>query len=104
MEFDKLDISQDMISHLISLDYKNMTSVQEKAIPHILQNQDIIVQAKTSSGKTLCFSIPIIEKLNTTKFIIQALIICPTRELSDQVSSYIRKIAKFKQNIKILRK
>jgi len=102
LDFDKLDISQDMINHLISLDYKNMTHVQEKAIPHILQNQDIIVQAKTSSGKTLCFSIPIIEKLNTTKFIIQALIISPTRELSDQVASYIRKIAKFKQNIKIL--
>ena len=79
-----------------------MTEIQEKSLPTILNNQDIIAQAKTGSGKTISFGIGLVNKLEVKKFRIQSLILCPTRELANQVAGEIRKLARHIHNVKIL--
>ncbi len=79
-----------------------MTPVQAESLPHILQNRDIIAQAKTGSGKTAAFGIGLIHKLDVKKFRVQALVLCPTRELADQVAKELRRIARAIHNVKIL--
>lgn len=79
-----------------------MTEIQELSLPIILQNKDIIAQAKTGSGKTLSFALPLIVKLDVKKFKIQSLILTPTRELASQVAVQIRKLARYKHNVKVL--
>jgi ATP-dependent RNA helicase DbpA len=78
-----------------------MTPIQAKSIPCILNNQDVLAQAKTGSGKTAAFAIGILQQLTTAKQV-QALILCPTRELSEQVAQEIRRLARFTDNIKVL--
>ncbi len=79
-----------------------MTQIQELSLPIILDNKDIIAQAKTGSGKTLSFALPLIVNLDVKKFRIQSLILTPTRELASQVAAQIRKIARYKHNVKVL--
>ena len=100
--FKELKLSKEMLHNLQRNAYLRMTPVQEAAIPPLLQKKDLIVQAKTGSGKTAAFGIGILENLRVQNFYIQSLIICPTRELADQVAKELRTLAKFKHNIKIL--
>ena len=79
-----------------------MTQIQEKSLPHTLANADLIAKAKTGSGKTAAFGISLLTKLNVKKFAIQGLILCPTRELADQVAKELRRLARFTHNIKVL--
>ncbi len=79
-----------------------MTKIQELALPIILQNKDLIAQAKTGSGKTVAFSIPIVNKLDVKKFKIQALVLAPTRELANQIALEIRKLSRHIHNVKVL--
>ena len=79
-----------------------MTQIQEKSLPHTLANSDLIAKAKTGSGKTAAFGISLLTKLNVKRFRIQGLILCPTRELADQVAKELRRLARFTHNIKIL--
>ena len=101
-EFQTLSLSKEMLLNLNKIGYSSMTAVQEQSLPHILDNKDIIAQAKTGSGKTAAFGIGVLSKLNVKNFKPQTLILCPTRELAEQVSQELRTIAKFTQNIKIL--
>lgn len=71
-----------------------MTPIQEQSIPHLLKGEDIRAQSKTGSGKTLAFSLPILEKIELNPRVIQALVVCPTRELSQQVAREIRKLGR----------
>ena len=91
-----------MLDNLDSLGYKKMTPIQAEALPLILDNKDVIAQAKTGSGKTAAFGIGLLNRLDVKKFRVQSLVLCPTRELADQVAKELRKIARFKHNIKIL--
>jgi len=91
-----------MLKNLHSLGYDTMTPIQEKSLPHSLKNKDLIAKAKTGSGKTASFGIPLLTKLNVKRFRIQSLILCPTRELADQVATELRRLARFTHNIKIL--
>ncbi len=100
--FDKLKLSPNMLQNLKDMDFVKMTEIQEQSLPHSLEGLDIIAQAKTGSGKTLAFGIPLLQNINVKSFLIQALILCPTRELSDQVATELRKIARFQHNLKIL--
>lgn len=79
-----------------------MTDIQAQSLPLILEQRDLIAQAKTGSGKTAAFGIGILHKLNPAYFAIQALVLCPTRELADQVSNELRRLARFVENIKVL--
>ena len=100
--FETLDLTQAMQNNLNELGFVKMTEIQQESLPHTLKGLDIIAQAKTGSGKTLAFGIALLQKLDVKKFQPQALIMAPTRELADQVAEELRKIAKFKHNIKIL--
>ena len=85
MNFSKLSLSTEMLDNLDSLGYKNMTPIQAEALPIILDNKDVIAQAKTGSGKTAAFGIGLLNRLDVKKFRVQSLVLCPTRELADQV-------------------
>ncbi|MEN8302912.1 MAG: ATP-dependent RNA helicase DbpA [Campylobacterota bacterium] len=102
MNFSTLPLPTELLSNLDSLGYKKMTPIQAEALPPILDNRDVIAQAKTGSGKTAAFGIGLLNRLDVKKFRVQSLVLCPTRELADQVAKELRKIARFKHNIKIL--
>ena len=98
----KPEIKKAMLANLISLGYTDMTPIQAKSLPSILKNQDVIAQAKTGSGKTAAYGIGLLSKLNVKNYHIQALVICPTRELADQVGKEIQRLARFTKNVKLL--
>ncbi|MFZ6741851.1 ATP-dependent RNA helicase DbpA [Undibacterium sp. JH2W] len=100
--FNTLPLSAPMLANLDSLGYKEMTAIQAASLPIILQQQDLIAQAKTGSGKTAAFGIGMLAKLNPTYFAVQALVICPTRELADQVANELRRLARTMPNVKIV--
>ncbi len=79
-----------------------MTPIQAKSLPFILNGQDVIAQGKTGSGKTAAFGLGLLQKLEVKRFCIQTLVLCPTRELADQVATEIRKLARSIHNIKVL--
>ncbi|MFZ6708433.1 ATP-dependent RNA helicase DbpA [Undibacterium sp. TC9W] len=100
--FNTLPLSAPMLANLDSLGYKEMTAIQAASLPIILQQQDLIAQAKTGSGKTAAFGIGMLAKLNPTYFAVQGLVICPTRELADQVANELRRLARTMPNVKIV--
>ncbi len=91
-----------MLANLESLDYRKMTPIQAAALPSLLQGRDLIAQAKTGSGKTAAFGIGLLDRLNVAQYRIQALVLCPTRELADQVGKEIRRLARCMPNIKLV--
>ncbi|MBE9609573.1 ATP-dependent RNA helicase DbpA [Chitinilyticum piscinae] len=100
--FASLNLSADFLGNLDSLGYREMTAIQAAALPDALDGRDLIAQAKTGSGKTATFGIPILHKLNPRFFGIQALVLCPTRELADQVANELRRLARHIDNVKIV--
>lgn len=100
--FSSLPLSTPMLENLENLEYHTMTPIQERAIPLILEGHDILAQAKTGSGKTAAFGIGLLHNLDADRFRVQALVLCPTRELSLQVTEELRRIARFRHNIKLL--
>ncbi|VAX00300.1 ATP-dependent 23S rRNA helicase DbpA [hydrothermal vent metagenome] len=100
--FSTLALSPEFLANIASLDYKNMTAIQTQSLPIILEGKDLLAQAKTGSGKTAAFAIGLLHKLKTKNYCTQALILCPTRELADQVSKEVRRLARAIPNTKIL--
>lgn len=100
--FSDLSLSKEMLHNLSEIGYKHMTPVQAETLPHILKGRDVIAQAKTGSGKTAAFGIGLLAKLQVKKYRVQTLVLCPTRELADQVAKELRALARFTHNIKIL--
>ena len=100
--FASLPIKTELLTSIASLGYEQMTPIQAQALPVLLKRQDLLAQAKTGSGKTAAFAIGLLEKLDVQSYQTQALVLCPTRELADQVSKEIRQLAKTIANIKIL--
>ncbi|WP_240478660.1 ATP-dependent RNA helicase DbpA [Pseudomonas cremoricolorata] len=91
-----------MLANLDALGYSAMTPIQAQSLPVILRGLDLIAQAKTGSGKTAAFGIGLLNPLNPRYFGCQALVLCPTRELADQVAKELRRLARAEDNIKIL--
>ncbi|MFS9379231.1 ATP-dependent RNA helicase DbpA [Citrobacter sp. ANG330] len=90
------------LANLNELGYLSMTPVQAAALPAILAGQDVRVQAKTGSGKTAAFGLGLLQHIDVTLFQTQSLVLCPTRELADQVAGELRRLARFLPNTKIL--
>ncbi|HCR1999720.1 TPA: ATP-dependent RNA helicase DbpA [Enterobacter hormaechei subsp. hoffmannii] len=90
------------LTNLNELGYLTMTPVQAAALPAILEGRDVRVQAKTGSGKTAAFGLGLLQHIDATLFQTQSLILCPTRELADQVAGELRRLARFLPNTKIL--
>lgn len=100
--FSSLPLSKSMIDNLESLNYNEMTPIQESSIPVILNGKDVLAQAKTGSGKTAAYGIGMFHTLDTKRYRVQALVLCPTRELAEQVTNELRRIAKFEHNLKLV--
>lgn len=100
--FNLIPLSAKLQQSLSDLGYHHMTEIQSAALPEIINGRDIIGRAKTGSGKTAAFGLGLLQKLQVEKFRIQALVMCPTRELADQVAKELRKLARTIHNIKIL--
>jgi ATP-independent RNA helicase DbpA len=100
--FSLLPLTPAMLANLEQLGYTSMTPIQAASLPIALGGHDLIAQAKTGSGKTAAFALALLHRLDTRHFGVQALVLCPTRELADQVTQEIRRIARAEDNIKIL--
>jgi len=99
--FSQLHLPAAQLANLESLGYLHMTPIQAAALPVALKGGDIIAQAKTGSGKTAVFAMAILAKLDPGRLHVQALILCPTRELSIQVAGEVRRLTRHRQNIKV---
>ncbi len=102
LPFSALALDSALLSNLDSLGYQFMTPIQEVSIPLMLEQRDLIAQAKTGSGKTAAFGLGILSQIKASYFATQGLVICPTRELADQVANELRRLARAIPNIKIL--
>jgi ATP-dependent RNA helicase DbpA len=102
LSFDQLPLAPSTLANLKHLGYLQMTPIQAASLPPALAGQDLIAQAKTGSGKTAAFALSLLAKLNPRRFAVQALVLCPTRELADQVTQEIRRLARGEDNIKVL--
>ncbi|MDO9226236.1 MAG: ATP-dependent RNA helicase DbpA [Pseudomonadota bacterium] len=100
--FEQLPLSPAALANLRQLGYLTMTPIQAASLPLTLAGHDLIAQAKTGSGKTAAFALPLLANLNPRSFAVQAMVLCPTRELADQVTQEIRRLARAEDNIKIL--
>lgn len=102
MNFDELNISDDIKRAIDEMGFKKLTPIQESAIPEALKGNDLIGQAQTGSGKTLAFAVPILEKIFIPDRSPQAIVLCPTRELCMQVASEIEKTGSKIKKLKVL--
>jgi len=100
--FSSLKLQAALLKNLESLDYRVMTPIQAQSLPQVLAGKDVIAQAKTGSGKTAAFGLGLLEKLDVKLFRVQSLVLCPTRELADQVAKELRRLARAIHNIKII--
>ncbi|MDE2075715.1 MAG: ATP-dependent RNA helicase DbpA [Burkholderiales bacterium] len=100
--FSTLPLSPAMQDTLQSLGYLSMTPIQAASLPLTLAGHDLIAQAKTGSGKTAAFTLPLLNRLDVKNLNVQALVLCPTRELADQVCQEIRRLARSEANIKVI--
>ncbi|MFN7855309.1 MAG: DEAD/DEAH box helicase, partial [Acidovorax sp.] len=100
--FSTLALSPAMLANLQQLGYLTMTPIQAASLPPALLGKDLIAQASTGSGKTAAFALALLANLNPRRFAVQALVLCPTRELADQVTQDIRRLARAEDSIKVL--
>lgn len=101
-KFDELELNPNILRAVEEMGFEEMSPIQAKAIPMILDGKDIVGQAQTGTGKTAAFGIPLIQKINLKDKNLQAIVLCPTRELAIQVAEEIRKLCLFMHGVKIL--
>ena len=101
-EFSSLNLSSALQDNLASLGYLQMTPIQAQSLPLVLEGKDLIAKAKTGSGKTAAFALGLLSRLNVNRVDVQALVLCPTRELADQVAQEIRRLARALPNVKLV--
>ena len=100
--FSTLSLRDELLQSISTLNYKIMTDIQIQALPPLLKNRDILAQARTGSGKTAVFAIGLLNKLSIQSYFTQAIVVCPTRELSNQVAIEIRKLASTIANTRVV--
>ena len=101
-DFAALPLTPQTLANLKQLGYLQMTPIQAASLPPALLGRDLIAQAKTGSGKTAAFALALLANLNARRFAVQAMVLCPTRELADQVTTEIRRLARAEENIKVV--
>jgi ATP-dependent RNA helicase DeaD len=102
LKFDELSLSADIQNAITDMGFVEASPIQSQAIPHILEGKDVIGQAQTGTGKTAAFGIPALELIDTHEKHVQAVVMCPTRELAVQVANEIKKLAKYKKGLNVL--
>ena len=100
--FDTLPLPPATLESLQRMGYSAMTPIQEASLPLALAGHDLIAQAKTGSGKTAAFALALLANLNPRRFAVQALVLCPTRELAEQVTQEVRRLASAQDSVKVL--
>ncbi|MCL2611554.1 MAG: DEAD/DEAH box helicase [Defluviitaleaceae bacterium] len=101
-KFEELGLSHEMLEAVKAMGFEEATPIQSQSINIIKSGRDLIGQSQTGTGKTAAFAIPTLEMLDENNKTVQAIILCPTRELAIQVSEEFRKLLKFKQNLRVL--
>ncbi|WP_048439440.1 ATP-dependent RNA helicase DbpA [Caenimonas sp. SL110] len=101
-DFSTLPLAPATLENLTRLGYHEMTAIQAASLPPALLGKDLIAQAKTGSGKTAAFALALLANLNARRFAVQSLVLCPTRELADQVTTEIRRLARAEDNVKVV--
>ncbi|MDP4945693.1 MAG: DEAD/DEAH box helicase, partial [Alishewanella sp.] len=102
LSFSAFALSPALLDTLTSLNYHQPTPVQAQSLPAILAGKDVLAQAATGSGKTAAFALGLLSNLDVKRFRVQSLVLCPTRELAEQVATEIRTLARGIHNIKVL--
>lgn len=100
--FSELELPEKLQQALESIGYHTITPVQERVLPIALAGTDVIVRAETGSGKTVAFGLVALTKLSLKSFVPQTLVLCPTRELADQIAEVMRNLARSTGNVKVL--
>ena len=100
--FASLPLPPATLENLQQLGYSAMTPIQAASLPLALAGHDLIAQARTGSGKTAAFALALLANLNPRRFAVQALVLCPTRELADQVTQEVRRLARAEDHVKVL--
>ncbi|UUX96935.1 ATP-dependent RNA helicase DbpA [Aquabacterium sp. J223] len=102
LSFASLPLPQAVLDNLVRMGFERMTPVQAATLPAALSGRDLIAQARTGSGKTAAFGLPLLQRLDPRRTDVQALVLCPTRELADQVAQDLRQLARAEANLKVL--
>ena len=102
LDFSALPLNEATLANLAQLGYHQMTPIQAASLPPALAGKDLIAQAQTGSGKTAAFALALLAGLSPRWFSVQAMVLCPTRELADQVSAEIRRLARAQDNVKVV--
>ena len=102
MKFEELNLDERILRAVEDMGFEEASPIQASAIPVIMDDRDVVGQAQTGTGKTAAYSIPVLEKIDPDLKKLQAVILCPTRELAVQVAEEIRKLAKYMSDIKVL--
>ena len=102
VEFSDLPLNPALLQGLDALGHVRMTPIQARSLPTLLAGQDLIAQAPTGSGKTAAFGLALLHQLDIAQIRLQALVLCPTRELADQVAKQVRKLGTGLPNLKLL--
>lgn len=102
MDIQELNVSPEIRSAVEAMGFEELTEIQEKAIPVLMEGHDVIAKAPTGTGKTCAFGIPLIEKLDPQARGPQGLVLCPTRELCTQISNDLRALSKFLEGVQVV--
>ena len=102
LKFNELSLSEEMQRAITDMGFIEASPIQSQTIPHLLERKDVIGQAQTGTGKTAAFGIPLLELIQPEDRFISSLVVCPTRELAQQVAMELKKLAKYKKHIHIL--
>ena len=102
MKFEDLQVDERILRAVEDMGFEEASPIQAQAIPVIMEGRDVVGQAQTGTGKTAAYSIPVLEKINPDLKKLQAVILCPTRELAVQVAEEIRRLAKYMSDIRVL--
>ncbi len=101
-KFEDINLSKEVLDAVSDMGFEEPSPIQAQAIPYLMEGLDVIGQAQTGTGKTAAFGIPIVESVNPNSREVQAMVLCPTRELCIQVSKEITKLAKYKRDVMVL--
>jgi ATP-dependent RNA helicase DeaD len=102
VKFEDLNLSKEIQKAVADMGFEEATTIQAQSIPYMLEGKDVIGQSQTGTGKTAAFGIPILETIKTDSKAVQALVLCPTRELAIQICEEMKKLAKYKRNLYIM--
>lgn len=102
MKFEEMNLSGEIKRALKECGYEEATDIQAVAIPYILEGKDVIGQSKTGTGKTASYSLPMLQRIEASSRKVQAIVLCPTRELAIQVTDEIRKFNKYQEGVRCL--